>query len=352
MQNVTKEVKIWYDQEDMAVCINYGMAMLFSYKTGIKIPLDKINDYTKTLQRKLEEGFMGYRCEFQILKKPVNPAGVKTILFTFGPLVVDLNMFKDIDYSKEVIGSFPKTLPSSIGGHRILVLGYDYRKDMVLLANTWGLDKVQKMPLIDFYRCMRRFVFMGCFPLEKTKEPIRDENINYSINSLSYVAYNDTPTIPMKYDRFGYDYLDSIKSSLGKGFHPGLDFNWGKLASSDIGLPVVSTLPGTVVFSKKNGGNGTGWGNLIVIKHRHLGQDIYSRYAHLQKRLVVEKEEVKKGQTIGTCGNTGASFGPHLHFDIFSSTPKSFTEYVYGLSKISVQKKYLDPYSFLKIKKL
>jgi murein DD-endopeptidase MepM/ murein hydrolase activator NlpD len=331
MQNIIPDVKTWYDQGDQAVCINFGLAMLFTYKTNVMIPPSEIANYTKTMQRKLMEGYGGYRCEFQELKKPTNENGVKSIFYTFGPLVAELRMFKEVDYHKDLIGPMPEKHTRSLGGHRLLALGYDYVSDTVLLANTWGRNKVQRMKLKDFFTCLNRFVFMGCFPVKTVKKP----------------------EIPMKYDHFGYDYLDPIKSSLGKGFHPGLDFNFGPSAFSDVGLPVLSVLDGKVVFSAFNGNDKTkqGWGNLIVIEHDYDNAKVYSRYAHLHTRFVRIGDIVKHGQAIGACGNTGASFGPHLHFDVFESKPKSYTQYVYGLRKESVQKIYLDPYNFLNINK-
>jgi murein DD-endopeptidase MepM/ murein hydrolase activator NlpD len=52
-------------------------------------------------------------------------------------------------------------------------------------------------------------------------------------------------------------------------------------------------------------------GNTIIIDH---GCNIYSSYAHLDKLLVEEGAEVKKGDIIGEVGSTGFSTGPHLHW--------------------------------------
>jgi hypothetical protein len=52
-------------------------------------------------------------------------------------------------------------------------------------------------------------------------------------------------------------------------------------------------------------------GNTIIIDH---GFNVYSSYAHLDKLLVEEGAEVKKGDIIGEVGSTGFSTGPHLHW--------------------------------------
>lgn len=55
-----------------------------------------------------------------------------------------------------------------------------------------------------------------------------------------------------------------------------------------------------------------GYGKYIVLRHENGLETIY---AHLSKYLCEVNEEVKAGQPIGLGGNTGRSFGSHLHFE-------------------------------------
>jgi hypothetical protein len=59
-------------------------------------------------------------------------------------------------------------------------------------------------------------------------------------------------------------------------------------------------------------------GNHIVLD---LGNGKYALYAHLKPRSITVKEGdlVKRGQVLGTVGNTGNSSAPHLHFHLMSS---------------------------------
>jgi urea transporter len=61
------------------------------------------------------------------------------------------------------------------------------------------------------------------------------------------------------------------------------------------------------------------WGNSIVLYHL---PGLYSKLSHLKKHsfTVKQGEYVKKGQVIASCGNSGRSPEPHLHFQI-QSTP-------------------------------
>ena len=57
---------------------------------------------------------------------------------------------------------------------------------------------------------------------------------------------------------------------------------------------------------------GGGYGNYVVIRHHNGLETIYG---HLSKHLTSVNREVKAGDPIGLAGNTGRSFGSHLHFE-------------------------------------
>lgn len=85
------------------------------------------------------------------------------------------------------------------------------------------------------------------------------------------------------------------------GRHSGLD-----LAAAR-GTPVKAANDGIVRLSMMLKVTG----NTVIIDH---GCNIYTSYAHLDKLLVEEGTEVKKGDIIGEVGSTGFSTGPHLHW--------------------------------------
>lgn len=57
------------------------------------------------------------------------------------------------------------------------------------------------------------------------------------------------------------------------------------------------------------------YGNYVAIKHNN---GMYTLYAHMKYGSVSVKvgDKVSKGQVIGYMGNTGYSFGGHLHFEV------------------------------------
>lgn len=59
--------------------------------------------------------------------------------------------------------------------------------------------------------------------------------------------------------------------------------------------------------------NESGFGNLVIIRHEN---GLETLYAHLSKHLVTPNQEIKAGDPIGLGGNTGHSYGSHLHFEV------------------------------------
>lgn len=105
--------------------------------------------------------------------------------------------------------------------------------------------------------------------------------------------------------------LYTVTSPFGHrslGYHRGIDIS-GANASGSL---VVAGASGTVTEAGWSTG---GYGNYVIIDH---GNGVETLYAHmLDNSLMVNAGDVvQKGQTIGRVGNTGYSFGAHLHFEV------------------------------------
>lgn len=88
------------------------------------------------------------------------------------------------------------------------------------------------------------------------------------------------------------------------GSHTGIDI------AVNTGAPVRAAAGGKVVTAWKRSDN-IGWH--IILDH---GNGWSTLYAHLSKFHVDEGDSVERGELIGEAGNTGFSFGPHLHFEV------------------------------------
>lgn len=91
-----------------------------------------------------------------------------------------------------------------------------------------------------------------------------------------------------------------------KRLHRGLDI------ASGTGTPIYAAETGTVITASYD----SGYGNYIMITHNIDGQVYTTLYAHLNSIQVSTGQRVSRGQQIGTMGSTGASTGPHLHFEV------------------------------------
>ena len=105
-----------------------------------------------------------------------------------------------------------------------------------------------------------------------------------------------------------------LSSSFGKRRHPILGYrrmHSGVDFAAPTGTPILAAGSGTVERANVYGG----YGNYIRIRHT----DGYkTAYAHLSKfaRGVRAGTYVKQDQVIGYVGSTGASTGPHLHYEV------------------------------------
>ncbi len=106
--------------------------------------------------------------------------------------------------------------------------------------------------------------------------------------------------------------LNRIASGFGMRIHPiygiakmhsGLDF------TAPQGTPIYATGDGTVTTAGYN----TGTGNEVVINH---GYGYETKYLHMVRIKAKAGQRVKRGEVIGWVGNTGASTGPHCHYEV------------------------------------
>ncbi|WP_102264361.1 murein hydrolase activator EnvC family protein [Mesobacillus jeotgali] len=101
-----------------------------------------------------------------------------------------------------------------------------------------------------------------------------------------------------------------ITSGIGQRwgtFHAGID-----IANRSANVPIVAAADGVVIRSYYS----SSYGNAIFIAHSINGQTYTTVYAHMSNRKVSNGQVVSRGQRIGTMGNTGQSYGQHLHFEL------------------------------------
>lgn len=88
------------------------------------------------------------------------------------------------------------------------------------------------------------------------------------------------------------------------------------------GAPVTATATGTVVFA----GQQRGYGNLVILCH---GNGYETAYAHLDSIRAATGQQVRRGDVVGTVGDTGNATTPHVHYEVRKNgTPVNPMPYV------------------------
>jgi LysM repeat protein len=108
-----------------------------------------------------------------------------------------------------------------------------------------------------------------------------------------------------------------------QGYNYGiLDANNGVNIVNSCGTPIVAAADGIVVpdanISDSLGGWNNGYGNFVLLEHA-FGNNIFTRYAHLEQSLVQIGSFVKQGQEIGLIGQTGGVSACELDFEVIGA---------------------------------
>lgn len=86
-------------------------------------------------------------------------------------------------------------------------------------------------------------------------------------------------------------------------FHEGVDI------AAPYGSPIYAPADGVISFAGSKGG----YGNALVLDH---GYGVSTLYGHTSSLYVKDGDKVKRGQLLAAVGSTGASTGPHLHYEV------------------------------------
>lgn len=133
-------------------------------------------------------------------------------------------------------------------------------------------------------------------------------------NNQSYqggTMYWPSTTCTLVTDTFGWRTLDGQSN-----FHGGIDI---ACPGGAYGKDIVAAEDGTVVYVNNYDSWGSGWGYYVIVDHGldASGCHITTLYAHCSAIYVSEGQEVVGGQTqLGAIGDTGWSYGAHLHFEV------------------------------------
>ena len=153
---------------------------------------------------------------------------------------------------------------------------------------------------------IRKQLYVQSKSLTEIAELMRDnENRLAHIPAIQPILNQDLTRIASRFGR-RIDPLYGVPR-----MHNGVDF------TAPVGTEIFATGKGTV----SSAGWEQGFGNTIRIDH---GYGYVTLYGHLSRMLVRPGQQVTRGEVIGLVGNTGRSFGPHLHYEVhFRGVPQN-----------------------------
>jgi len=126
---------------------------------------------------------------------------------------------------------------------------------------------------------------------------------------FNFSNLNDTLKIPLfvnEKTKFVIPVPGIVTSNFGwrrRHYHYGIDLNL------NTGDSVFNCFDGVIRLARRN----RSYGNIIVVRHDN---GLESLYAHLSSINVSINQRVNAGDLIGLGGNTGRSFGSHLHLEL------------------------------------
>ncbi len=181
-------------------------------------------------------------------------------------------------------------------------------------AGYGGVDKYKSLQQYDNARLMTE----TAMKIEKLEKQLYIQSKSFDETfSLAKSKAVMLASIP------GIQPVSGAESVIGSGFgyrihpiyktymmHNGIDF------TAPVGTEIHATGDGVV---SKVEFDGRGYGNNVVISH---GYGYETLYGHMSRFNVKRGQKIKRGEVIGWVGNTGASTGPHCHYEVIRNGVK------------------------------
>lgn len=200
--------------------------------------------------------------------------------------------------------------------------GWSIPASMIAVPNgyqaTTGVDQAVDMVLVNTPRPLEGILSVQTADVVIEQptarfDPAVSGRREYRVaNDTYYSAWSEPETA----QAFEWPFL---LDTMGDGFgaprdngriHEGIDFAGGAAVR---GAEIHSMGAGVVVVSEF----GSGWGNYVIVDHGNSadGRNLKTLYAHMPVLGLEVGTEVNMGDMLGRIGNTGNSYGDHLHLE-------------------------------------
>lgn len=150
----------------------------------------------------------------------------------------------------------------------------------------------------------------GGYDITPSSKPARKQASRVSTKSVPTKITARTPA------RSSSQFLSPVRGRVISSYGPKADglHNDGINIAAPKGAPVRAAENGVVVYA---GSELKGSGNLVLVRHEDRWM---TAYAHMDKIMAKRGAVVKRGETLGTVGQTGSVDSPQLHFELRRGT--------------------------------
>lgn len=216
-----------------------------------------------------------------------------------------------------------------------LMVGRSPLEAVILVRIQVPQQKMKRLPIFIFFVLIVVFVILAIFreiPVQKSVprqvQPVVAPSAEFKqrVTQKFFGTYITPANSPIYPERF-------------TGYHAGVDVEYTDAVGE---VPVYAIADGLVVTSE----SASGYGGVMVIKHRINNQELYAIYGHLHPgSLLKTGTSVTRGEQIAILG-TGYSQETdyerrHLHFGL--ALVNTITGYVSSFSQLN--KTWIDPLS-------
>ena len=225
-------------------------------------------------------------------------------------LLHDENILTELKRHKAMSGEVEENLRARRAEY--LLLEADHRKQ----AGNLALQKEKRQHLLTEIRKEKSLAKASLLALKQAAEELDKKVKSLQTQALeSKRKKNASPaaaSVPAYRGRLNMPVNGKIVSFFGPykntefdvmNFQSGIDIRTGR------GESIRSVEEGEVVFAEWF----KGYGNMIIIDH---GDHFFTLYAHAEELFKAKGDSVKKGEVIGTVGDSGSMNGPGLHFEV------------------------------------
>jgi urea transporter/murein DD-endopeptidase MepM/ murein hydrolase activator NlpD len=239
-------------------------------------------------------------------------------------LVPSLSSYLLIIFSTPLIAFFTAALLKIVGPYYLPLYSMPFSVTVILIIAV--LNNRYSVKYLDFVQYQLYSPEKNLYAFHTYMERFRKDtyfHIHLPFYGEWSVSQGHSGNITHKEDwRFAWDFV--VTSEHGQTFRlPGKNISDFYCFS----LPVLASADGVVITVEDGIEDNTigdvnlqdNWGNTIIIKH---GDHLYSKLSHLKKGSIKVKtgDQVKRGELIAACGNSGRSPEPHIHFQL-QTTP-------------------------------